>query len=223
MDNLTSRLNKFRQCMVERMTPSAIDAMLRSEALRAALLRETPPLGIGDRAPEFSLVDQSGATISLHDRLAHGPVVLLFYRGGWCPFCTLTLRAMQSIKQDLSRHNATLLTVSPQMPAQSRLTAERNYLDFPVLSDDGNAVARRYGLAWQVDDDMRALMYSLGHDLARVNSGAGWELPFCATYVIDQTATITAAHVSPGITDRMDPAEVLRAVRTLATAPADPL
>jgi peroxiredoxin len=194
---------------------------MRSEALRATLLRHTPPLGVGDHAPDFSLPDQSGKLISLQASLTHGPVVLLFYRGGWCPFCTLTLRAMQSIKRELSRHNVSLLSVSPQIPAQSRLTAERNYLDFAVLSDDGNTVARRYGLAWQVDDEMRSVMQSFGHDLVRLNGSTGWELPFCATYVINQNATITAARITPGITDRMDPAEIINAVRELAAVTAD--
>ena len=132
-------------------------------------------------------------------------MVLGFYRGGWCPFCTLTLRAMDRISGELARHGATLLMVSPQTPGESATTARRNCLSFSVLSDAGNAVARRYGLVWKAQPQTRALLARLGHDLSRINGTGEWDLPMPAGYVIAPDGRVVSAHVDPLVYRRMEP------------------
>lgn len=221
MQSLGKQLESFFQALLERVDPATAAVLLHSEQARAELLKSRHPIGIGDTAPEFSLADQHGKHVSLRAALADGPVVLMFYRGGWCPYCTITLRAMNKVLPDLRRAGASLLAVSPETRTSAGSTAERNGLRFPLLSDPGNEVARRYGLVWPMDAELRALFLRLGHDLPRINCSTDWELPVPAGYVIDQDGRIADAVVDPRTHVRLEPMAALEAVRRLQTQPAE--
>jgi peroxiredoxin len=219
MMSLASQLDGFLDGLLERMDPATLALWQAVEAERHAMAEKTVRIGQGDIAPDFALQDQNGVAVSLSAQLAKGPVVLGFYRGGWCPFCTLTLRAMDRMRDELARHHATLLMVSPQTPAESAATARRNCLSFPVLSDAGNAVAYRYGLVWKAQPQTRALLARLGHDLSRINGTGEWDLPMPAGYVIAPDGRVASAHVDPRIYHRMEPDAALAALRQEALHP----
>lgn len=220
MKSLAKQLDAFLQALLERVEPATAAVLQRAEQARTELMHTQRAIGVGDLAPDFTLPDQHGKPVSLHDALAHGPLVLTFYRGGWCPYCTISLRAMNRIVPELQRAGATLLAISPQTRANSLTTAERNGLAFPLLSDASNAVARRYGLAWSVDPELRALFQRLGHDLPRINATPDWELPLAAGYVIARDGHVVAAEVDPRAHRRLEPAAALDAVRKLQPQPA---
>ena len=102
-------------------------------------------LGKGQQAPSFELPDAEGKFITLESRLKKGPVVITFYRGGWCPYCNIALRALQSHLPEIRRHGGSLVAISPELPDQSLSTREKLELGFDVLSDHDNVVARRSG------------------------------------------------------------------------------
>ena len=141
-----------------------------------------------------------------------GPVVLVFYRGGWCPYCNLQLRAFQAVLDGLHEHGATLVAISPQTPDKSLTLAEQAELAFPVLSDVGNAVARRYGLVFALAADDRKLHSGVGIDLTAFNGDDSWELPAPAVYVVDGDGTIRFASVAGDYRWRVGPDEVLAAL-----------
>ena len=175
-------------------------------------------LQAGDRAPSFTLPDADGAPTSLDEALAEGPVVLTFYRGSWCPYCNTHLQDYAARYGALRDAGATLLAVSPQAAAGT--AAMRDSLGgasvpFPVLSDVGNAVSRRYGLVFEVDEATQQRYRAVGIDLAQVNGRDTWELPVPATYVIDRSGEIRAAFVEADYTQRASLDEVLEAVRRL--------
>lgn len=166
-------------------------------------------LRAGQQAPNFSLPDATGQPQTLASLLAHGPVVLTFYRGNWCPYCNVQLRAYQQALPELASHGATLVAISPQTPDFTGLTASEKALTFPVLSDVGNAVARQYGLAYGVGPEVADTLRSVGIDLAAHNGTAADELPLTATFVIDPNGIIIWAEVSTNFKDRPDPATLL--------------
>lgn len=170
----------------------------------------------GDDAPDFELPDASGGTTRLSSALQNGPVVLSFYRGGWCPFCSLELRALQAHLPEMQALGATLIGVSPEMPDTSLTTSEKYRLEFEVLSDAGNRTARDYGLLFTVYEEMRPLYIKWGLDVPASNGDDSWELPVPATYVIDTGGVVRAAHVDRDYTKRMEPAKILAALRELA-------
>lgn len=172
-------------------------------------------LEIGAKAPEFSLPDVTGGKVRLYDLLAKGPVVLTFYRGGWCPYCNLELRALQGILPEIKASGATLLAISPQTPDNSLSTAEKLELAFPVLSDVGNEVARTFGLVFTLPEALREVYSESGLDVASTNGDDSFELPVPATYVISGEGKVVWRFVDPDYTHRAEPADILAELRAL--------
>jgi peroxiredoxin len=168
----------------------------------------------GATIADFTLPDADGADVSLAELTADGPAVLVFYRGQWCPYCNLTLRAYQAeLVPELGKHGARLAAVSPQLPDGSAATKESNELGFPVLSDVGNVVARGLGLTFTVAEDVRPTLSGIGADLAKHNGE--WELAHPAVLVVDRERVIRFVDVHPDYTTRTEPAQILEAVESL--------
>jgi peroxiredoxin len=172
-------------------------------------------LAAGQLAPNFTLPDADGQPQTLAALLAQGPVVLTFYRGSWCPYCNVQLRAYQQALPELALRGATLLAVSPQTPEHSSLTTSEKELGFPVLSDVGNAVARQFGLAYVVGTEVASTLRSVGIDLAAFNGTSDDELPLTATFVINTDGVIGWRWVEASFKHRADPADIVRALEQL--------
>lgn len=177
-------------------------------------------LGVGDRAPLFELPGARGKPVSLLGSLKSGPVVLTFYRGGWCPYCNLQLAAYQRVLPEIEALGARFVAVSPQTPDASLSTAEKNALGFDVLSDKGNVVAQAYGLVYSLPTELREMLAAAGKALPDVNGEDSWELPVPATFVIAGDGRVALADVQADHRIRLDPAHALRALRSLAPARA---
>ena len=201
---------------VAAMAPAPVLAVLDASiaSVRSSGISEQA-VNVGDEAPAFVLPDATGASVSLAELLARGPVVLSFYRGGWCPYCNLELRALQSLLPDIERLGATLVAVSPQTPDESMSTAEKAALTFAVLSDADSVTSRRYGLVYTVDAATREVLVGFGTDLSLINGTDAWELPIPATYVIGTDGTIAYAFAEPDYRRRAEPVDVMAALRTV--------
>jgi len=182
--------------------------------LRAAGL-ERNALQAGDLAPDFSLPDATGKPVALAAELRKGPVVLKFYRGGWCPYCNLDLRAYQQALPELRSLGAQMIAVSPEAPDHSLSTAEKNALAYPVLSDVGAKVAGAYRLAFQLSEELKTIYRSRGRDLAEWNGG-DWTLPAPGTFVIGPDGRIALAHVDADYRSRLEPAAAIAVLRRLS-------
>ena len=146
---------------------------------------------------------------------------MTFYRGAWCPYCDLTLRAYQALLPQIRSLGATLIAISPQTPDGSLTTAETKELAFPVLSDTGNGVARQYGLVFRVSTALEATHQAFGIDLARSNGDTSNELPVPGTFIIGRDGRIAFAFVDSDYRVRLEPAELLRQLETaVRTGPA---
>jgi peroxiredoxin len=184
----------------------------------------TPPLGPGDIAPDVLLSDE-GATAAapktLSSLLASGPVVLKFYRGRWCPYCTLELRAWQRELDRLAALHGRLVAISPQCRAETESTRQRDELTMMLASDPGNEIARQFGIAYDVRLAEQQLMQTLGVDLAVINEpasgslGGGWSLALPALYVIGQDRRIAFSFVAADYRSRAEPGDVIAVVAAL--------
>jgi peroxiredoxin len=157
----------------------------------------------------------TGDPVSLYEVLNSGPVVLSFYRGGWCPFCNLELQALQAQLSEFRALGANLIGISPETPDTSLSAIDKHQLEFEVLSDIGNITARQYGLLFTVYEEMRPLYLKWGLDVPASNGDDSWELPVPATYVIDTDSVVRAAHADKDYTRRMEPAQILATLREL--------
>lgn len=170
---------------------------------------------VGDIAPDFELPDALGLSVRSIDLRATGPLVINFYRGNWCPYCNLELRTLQRHLPQITGLGASLVAISPQIPDQSLTTAEKNELAFPVLSDVGNVVARRFGLVFALAEHLRPIYTELGIDLPKFNGTNTFELPVPGTFIIDRNAVIQAVHVNADYKKRMEPARILEVLTDL--------
>ena len=209
---LREDLEQFKAAFAQKNDASVVAMYEKGiEELREAGL-ETKALKAGDAAPDFVLPDANGHAVSLAQRLAAGPVVLKFYRGGWCPYCNLDLRAWQKALPAIAAAGGQLVAVSPESPDNSLTTAEKNALAFSVLSDAGARVAARYRLAFQLSPALKALYQKRGRDLADWNGG-DWTLPVPATFVIGADGRIVLAHVDADYRSRLEPSEAIAVLR----------
>jgi peroxiredoxin len=203
-----TELAKQAPAEVVKALVSEIDGVVRSGAGAKAPR-------VGDTAPSFTLPDAQGKQVSLDSLLKEGPVVITFYRGQWCPYCNLQLRAYQEVFPRIKALGANLVAISPQTPDESLSTAEKRNLEFRVLSDTGNKVARGYGLVWKVPAGLDAIQRGFGVDLTKSNGDASNELPVPGTFVLGADGRITFSYVNADWRDRLEPAEIIRVLESL--------
>lgn len=185
-------------------------------------LRASFPLGdalaVGDMAPDFTLPDAQGRPVTLSAVLREGPAVVVFYRGGWCPYCNIQLRAYQRALPEIAALKGRLIAISPQLPDGSLSTAEKNRLEFDVLSDAGNGVARSFGLVYALPEELREAMRSNGKALPGINGDESWELPLPAVYVIAPGGRVALAQVELDYRNRPAPEIIVASLRSLQSA-----
>ncbi len=179
--------------------------------------------GITDAAPKqrskllnFDLANQTGEKRSLTNLIKNGPVVVTFYRGGWCPYCNLELRAWQQALPEITALGATLVAITPELPDESLTTSEKNALEFETLTDLDSAYAREIGLVFSLPDELRPIYADFGIDIEKHNGKGQFDLPLAATFVVDRNQTIVNAYVNADYTKRQEPSEVLDTLKNLA-------
>jgi len=166
-------------------------------------------LHIGEKAPEFELPDHNGKIVSRADLLAKGRLVICFIRGRWCPFCVGQMEAMNIALAQMARCGASFVAISPQTVKQSFFMHDQHKLCFPLLSDSGNKVARRFGLIYRVNDEQQALYRRAFVNLPFANGDETWELPIPATYILDRDRTVLYASANEDYTERPEPDEIV--------------
>jgi peroxiredoxin len=175
-------------------------------------------LAVGDTLPDFALPDTAGRIVTGEQLLTKGPLALVFVRGTWCPYCSLTLQALDETRPKVERLGASLVAVSPLQPGELARAAEERGLGLQLLSDADAAYARVCGVQYEMSDAHVAFYRRFGLDLDAVNAGSGWGLPIPATYVAGGDGVVTFAHGHWDWAERADPAEIVAAVERLARA-----
>ena len=172
-------------------------------------------IGVNDTAPDFALPNTAGKSIVLKDLLRSGPVVLTFYRGGWCPYCNIQLRAYQGALPQITGLGGRLVAISPQLPDNSLDTASKNALTFDVLSDVRNKVSRSYGLVYSLPEEIRSALRSNNKALTSINGDESWELPVPATYVVARDQRVALAYIEVDYRKRPEPEALLTCLKSL--------
>ena len=198
---------------------AALGDMLSADQLRVMrdTIRTLADRGAGDAAlksgapaPDFILPTSDGTPLRLYEKLSHGPVVLIFFRGGWCPFCETYLRGLQRELPRLQELGAELIAVSPQLPDGSLQTRIDHALNFPLVTDAGLRTADQYGLVYNVPPTLLRVYAQMGIQLDVLNGDAGADrLPLAASYVIGSDHKIARAEINEDYTKRYDPSEIV--------------
>jgi peroxiredoxin len=216
---LSQQLEEYLAGWMQRVPAERRAAMERHIAHLSQTGADRSAKRAGDRAPEIVLPDAHGQTFKLGTLLAKGPVIVTFYRGGWCPFCNLELKAYQAVLPRIAAAGASLVAISPEKPDDSISTTEKNALTFPVLSDVGQKVGKAFGLVYSFTDELRTVYDGFKLDIPDKNGTPGdWSLPLSATYVIGTDGRIMFADTSVDYRRRTDPLDVLLVLEHHAAA-----
>ena len=205
--------DQLKAAAAERLPAEVLEVFDRSIQ---DLLDQGIPAGAvkaGDRLEPFTLDDATGTPVSLDQIVEAGPAVIVFYRGGWCPYCNLALRTYQrELLPQLGAFGARLVAISPQSPDQSLSTAEKAGLELHRAVRPGQPAGRRIGIAFQQADEVLAAQRKLGLDLAQVNAEGSTQLPRPTVLIVDQDRTVRFVDVQPDYTARTEVADILAAL-----------
>jgi peroxiredoxin len=217
--SLKEQLAEYRTGWYKRVPAERQAIMQRHiDQLRSGTIARTM-LKVGDRAPAIVLENTKGATVDVGTLLKKGPVIMTFYRGGWCPYCNLELKAYQEILPQIVAAGASLVAISPEKPDDTVSTAEKNALTFEVLNDVGQKVGRAFGLVYEFTEELKSAYHGFNLDIPGRNGTPGeWALPVSATYVVDRDGTIVYACTDADYRDRADPRDVLKVLTKKAVA-----
>jgi len=213
---LQIELDELYRGFTKKVPPDILDTMLGATRRLADSGIAENTLNIGEKAPDFNLPDPTGKSVGLNELLQKGPVVLNFYRGGWCPYCNLELNAYKKRLPEIEELGASLVAISPQTPDKSLSTAEKNDLEFQVLSNVGNKTANEFGLVFKLPEELHDLYKSFGSDIPKFNGDDTWELPMPGTYVLDKNGTINFAFADADYTKRAEPDDVISILKYLS-------
>jgi len=214
-DHLTKALNQVRNELLAGISDTDREAYL----YLVDWLRKTDvasrALQVGEGAPDFLLPDAHGRLHSSEHLRGEGPLVVSFYRGGWCPFCNAELRALQATKAEFDSLKANLVVLSPETSDLPRQLKRQLNLDLTMLADVDHGVAISYGVLFRVPEETKAHYAGKGYDFGRRHGLTEWMLPIPATFVIDQNGVVRGAFVEPDFTIRQEPSDILNNVRQL--------
>jgi peroxiredoxin len=211
LDSLTAKLRAMvpaeRLAVVDLAAEELVQSGLAGRALKA-----------GDQAPSFDLPDGDGMLWRSEDLLHNGPLVIIFYRGRWCAYCNAQLSALQEIHSQIATTGASMVAISPQTQKHSYMTHDMHKLRFPVLSDQGNQVARKFGLVYRLSPEMQAMYESIMTKLPGYNGDQSWELPLAATYIVQKDGKISYTRVDADWRKRPEPEELLQMLNATKAA-----
>ena len=214
MSRLIDEIKNYQEAFKKKAPLEIQEIMLKATKKLADESISKNALKVADIAPDIKLPNAVGKEVSLYDTLEENDfAVVSFYRGVWCSYCNLELKALQEKNDELNSLGAKLIAVSPQSPDASLTTKEKNELAFEVLSDNENVIAKEYGLVFSLAQELRPIYLSFNIDIPANNDEDSYELPMPATYVINKNKEIIFSFVNEDYTKRCEPQDVVDAIK----------
>lgn len=213
--SLTEQITEFKAGFVKNV-PEEIQSIMgkATEELSLSGIVDKAPK-VTEKLPSFNLNNQKGEQQNLEALLENGPLVVTFYRGGWCPYCNLELKSYQDLLPEIQAAGASLVAITPELPDNSLTTSEKNELSFEVLTDVNSDYARQIGLVFTLPEAIRPIYTSFGIHVEEHNGVGQFDLPLAATFVIATDGTIVNAFVDADYTKRQEPSEVIEILKSL--------
>jgi peroxiredoxin len=193
---------------VKKVMEDAIEQLRLSQVMKAALKKD-------DKMPAFVLNDIKQGQVSSQELLKKGPLVIVFYRGGWCPYCNLQLRDLQLRMSEIKKAGANLVAISPEAPDRTADTIKKEELQFYVLSDTQGQVIKSFGLMFELSPDLIKIYKKFGINLDQHNAEKKWELPLAATYIVDKNGKIVYAFVDADYKKRAETTDLIKILKKL--------
>ena len=216
MPTIAEQVNEVKATAASRLPEDVVAVFGSDQAALAAAGVPADAVSVGDTLAPFALPDATGQTRTLEELTAEGPAVIVFYRGGWCPYCNLTLRSYQrDLLPQLAAYSARLVAISPETPDASLSTQEKAELRYPVLSDPAAELASSLGITFQPSEAGLMTQRKLGVDIRTTRADNGTLLPMPTVLIIDRDHVVRFVDIHPDYTGRTEVNDILTAVQTL--------
>ena len=216
MSKLREEIDAYNAAKAEKLPAEILATMAQATEELLASGIEQRALQRGDRLPEFELPDQRGRMRRVYDYLQRSPLVINVYRGGWCPYCNMEMKALHDRLAEIRAQGTELLGLAPETPDRAAETAARHALDIDILSDSHNRVAEQLGLVFELPEALRGIYTKMGLDIPAYNGDDSFRLPVPATYIVDRSGVIRYAFVNADYTQRLEPSEIVAKLAELA-------
>ncbi len=218
--SLTKQLLEANNASREKIPAEALAIMDKAtgDLLQQSLSKSV--ISNGSELPIGELTNTKGEKVNISSFIGTKPLVISFYRGGWCPYCNIELKALQNSLSNFKELGAELIAITPETPDNSLTTKEKNELEFEVLSDINNIYAKSLGLVFEMPEDLIALYHQFGLHVDKHNENKSYELPMPATFVIDVHGKIILSFVKEDYTKRLDPNDIIASLQELKSIKA---
>ncbi|GAK45080.1 putative AhpC/Tsa family protein, selenocysteine-containing oxidoreductase [Tepidicaulis marinus] len=211
--SLKDELENMKNLAGKRIPADVLDLMEQATKDLAATGIAARAVAKGKVFPGLTLKNAVGKPVNLGQLYTQSPLIVTFYRGAWCPYCNLELRAYQALLPEIKAAGGQLVAVTPELPDGALSSVERHGLEFEVLSDEGLALAGVLGITFELPAKLAAVYGKIGNDLPKLNGTEDWVLPLPATYVVGTDGRIALANVEVDYRDRMEPRVALDALK----------
>lgn len=210
MTDLATQIQQFNIELAAQVPQEVLEAFGKSiEDLKTKNIEEKS-IKIGETIPNFSLKNAKNEVVNSSDILKNGKMIIAFYRGSWCPYCNLELKALQEKISEFKEKNATLVAISPQSPDNSLTVIEKHHLTFEVLTDKDNVFAKQLGIVFELQDFVLPYYHALGIDLSSFNENTNNSLPIPAVFVVNESSKIIYKFADANYMNRIDIDELLK-------------
>jgi peroxiredoxin len=217
MPTIADQANEVKATAASQLPAEVVAAFASDQAALAAGGIPAGAVSVGDTLAPFALPDATGETRTLDELTAQGPAVIVFYRGGWCPYCNVTLRTYQrDLLPHLGGYSARLVAISPETPDASLTTQEKAELSYTVLSDAGATLASSIGITFDPSEDALGAQRMLGVDIRTTRADGATVLPMPTVLIVDRDHVVRFVDIHPDYTGRTEVSDILAALGTLA-------
>jgi len=212
---LKTELEQFKQNQRKNVSPKILQQLEDAIAGLKQSDHFNQRLKTGDKVGDFTLMNSEGQTVSLSVCLQQSPVVVSFFRGGWCGYDTLELQYLQKAQEAIYVYGAQVLCIAPAIPENLSIVKHEYKLTFDMLFDEHHQVAELFGVAYPIPHIVRTIYDAYDIDLTEENGDDSFRLPLPATYVINQQQEIVLDYFNPDYTQRSEPHDIIRALQSL--------
>ena len=215
MSRLADAIKEYQEGTFKKKAPIEVQEIMleATKKLQEQKISKNAPK-VGDKLDNTEFLDINSNKVKLYDYFKDNNfLVINFYRGAWCPYCNLELKALQTILKELKQLNSSLIAISPQTPDNSLTTKEKNELEFEVLSDIGNKVAKDIGLVFSLADELKPIYEKFGIDIPKSNNDDSFNLPMPATFVLNKNAEIIFSFIDEDYTKRCEPQDIIDVIK----------
>lgn len=203
-----------------RQTFAALMLTLASSAAISAELASAPdqvrPILLGSKLPEVALRTVSGDPTTLAAQVAGKPAILVFYRGGWCPYCNLQLSELRLIEAEAKALGYQMIAISPDRPEELSKTLGKEELSYTLLSDSKADALKAFGIGFRVDDKTYLQYKAYGIDLEQASGESTRALPVPSVYIVDGEGVLQFSYSHPDYSIRIPGGVILEAAKAIA-------